>query len=376
MSGFHILHLIDDLEVGGAERVMSDLAGHLKMRGYTVAVCSFRNGEVRRKLEREGIEVIILNKNRPYDPVFLFKLASIIKRRRVDLVHSHLIVADIYGWIACKLLSLPFMITVHGEGLTDLRHGGSVLNFIMRRTGRVVAVSEDLRRKIARKASPDNLSTVHNGIEIEAFNLDHRSIPPANIDPRLNESDLIVGSVGRLHPVKGYGYLLEAVPKVKAAVPRVKFVIAGEGVLRRELEEKAERLGIGGTVLFLGHRDDIPEVLSCFDIFVLPSLTEGISISILEAMAASKPVIATDVGGNPEVVEGGTTGVLVKPENPDELARAIVALAENPTMRDAMGRAGRKRVMERFSMKAMVSKYEGLYDDLISETRGRKRYGR
>ncbi|RKY04929.1 hypothetical protein DRP77_02445, partial [Candidatus Poribacteria bacterium] len=220
------------------------------------------------------------------------------------------------------------------------------------------------------------LSTVHNGIEIEAFNLDHRSIPPANIDPRLNGSDLIVGSVGRLHPVKGYGYLLEAVPKVKAAVPRVKFVIAGEGVLRRELEEKAERLGIGGTVLFLGHRDDIPEVLSCFDIFVLPSLTEGISISILEAMAASKPVIATDVGGNPEVVEGGTTVGLVKPENPDELARAIIALAENPTMRDALGRAGRKRVMERFSMKAMVSKYEGLYDDLISETRGRKRYGR
>jgi glycosyltransferase involved in cell wall biosynthesis len=176
----------------------------------------------------------------------------------------------------------------------------------------------------------------------------------------------LLGLVARLHRQKGLGDLLAAVAWVRERVPDVRLLLIGEGELRDELEAQARALGLSGAVIFAGIRTDVAEIVAALDIFVLPSLWEGTSNAVLEAMAAGLPIVATAVGGTPEVVVDGVTGLLVPPRDPSALAGALVTLLQDADLRHRMGRAGRERVKQYFSLERMVRRTEALYEELLS----------
>ncbi len=184
----------------------------------------------------------------------------------------------------------------------------------------------------------------------------------------MDEEAAVVGTVSSLTPHKGHEYLIQAASLVLDTLPPVKFLIVGDGPLRKRLEEQAKELNIHSSVIFTGKRKDIPEILSLLDVFVLPSHTrEGLGIAIIEAMAAERPVVATDIGGIPEVVDDGETGVLVPPEDTEALSKAIITLLQDPPRAKTMGEKGRTRIKEMFTTTKMLSEIEHVYQSLTSQ---------
>ena len=181
----------------------------------------------------------------------------------------------------------------------------------------------------------------------------------------IDNSDRIIGCVGTLRSVKGHKYLIQAIPLILDKFPHTRLVLVGDGPLRSELERLAEKLKVRERIMFLGYRPDVSELMNIFDIFILPSLSEGLSNVLLEAMAASKPVIATNVGGNPEVVEDGRTGLLVPPKDPKKIAEAVNELLDNKNKRLEMGKAGLERVKEKFSISKTVREYKEVYLEVL-----------
>jgi glycosyltransferase involved in cell wall biosynthesis len=178
-------------------------------------------------------------------------------------------------------------------------------------------------------------------------------------------TDPVIGVVGSLYPVKGHHHLLAAVPQVLRVYPQATFLIVGKGDLEDSLREEVMRRGLERAVRFLGYREDVPNLLSIMDIFVLPSLSEGLSLALLEAMAAGKPVVATNVGGNPELVRDGVTGFSVPPQDPDAIAGGILSLLGDERRRKIFGDNGRQRVKQYFSLEAMADNYQKLYETCL-----------
>ena len=216
-------------------------------------------------------------------------------------------------------------------------------------------------------AGPGKFVTIHSGIDLAYF----RSV---RVDPAVKRKELglppegpIVGTVGRLVPIKGLEWLLKAAPRVLAEFPQACFVIIGDGPMLGELRELTAILGIGLRVVFLGAREDVPECLAAFDLFVLPSLNEGMGRVLLEAMAVGCPVVATRVGGIPDIVADRTTGLLVPPRDDRALAEAILTLLRDRSRRVAYGEAARRHVDGRFDVETMVRNIERLYDEVWQE---------
>ena len=366
MEPVRILHLNDGLDFGGAEEVMYSLSVALPKEKYIPIVCSFENGPMADRLKEKGIEIVIMKKRSPYDPSLILRLALFIKRKHIRLIHTHLLRSHLYGWIAAKLVGIPIIITIHGKCILYRRHGRSIFPFIANHSNRVICVSNNMRDEIVKelKLSTSNLITIYNGVNFERFSKTKQN---ADLRKDLNIGlfDPIMGSVGSLRQVKDYPRLLQSAAIVLKEFPEAKFIIVGDGPLKKSLKFRVKCLKLEKNLFFLGWRTDIPALLSLFDVFVLSSLDEGISISILEAMTSSKPVVATNVGGNPEIVEEGKTGFLVPPEKPAKLAEAIIKLLRNKELREIMGRNGKKRVEEKFSLEIFLSKYLKIYDELI-----------
>ncbi|MGQ0793010.1 MAG: glycosyltransferase [Deltaproteobacteria bacterium] len=353
----NILHLIDDLDYGGAQQVVVDLV--CSSTKFTPIVCSLSDGPLIGVLRRKGIDTLVIRKTRSFDLSLIYKLICLVRQKKIRLIHSHLLISDIYGWIASAMARIPNVITVHGIGITNFKYGRRAFRFAAARSSAAVVVSRDMKASLAGilGMKPEAFRVVYNGVNLAAFS--------GAFPVKSDDAPLVVGSVGTLRPVKGYEYLIAAAAIVRREFPRVKFVIVGDGPLRGSLEGTARRLGLVGNIEFLGFRSDIAQLLQTFDIFALSSLTEGVSISILEAMAASKPVIATDVGGNPEVVENGKTGILTPSQNPEKMAEAIALLLKNRQMRTEFAAAARERVERLFSLDAMINGYDEIYSGIL-----------
>ncbi|MGH7279381.1 MAG: glycosyltransferase, partial [Candidatus Rokuibacteriota bacterium] len=231
---------------------------------------------------------------------------------------------------------------------------------------RFVTVSVDLRRWLACTVGiPERkLVTIVNGVDTSRFRDGDRDAGRRVLG--VPEGVPVVGTVGRLDPVKDQAGLLRAFARVATQHPDAMLLVAGDGPCRAELDTLAADLGLGGRARFLGEREDVPVVLRALDLFVLPSIAEGISNTILEALATGLPVIATRVGGNPELVDDGATGALVPARNPDALARAISAYVDDSHLRRLHGKAARQQAVERFDLAGMVARYRDLYLDLAS----------
>ena len=342
---------------------------------------SHLRASVPEQFDQHGIPIIELPTGRGVDPLSmvraLFSLYRFLRAGRYDIVQSHTAVGGVVGRLAGFAARVPHAVwTAHsygshpGLGPVAQRVILAIERGFERLTHHYIAVSEDMKLTGLRKRifSEDKVTVIHNGIDLEELDEIARSRETVESPGTFGfpTEATVVGTVTRLEPQKAIDDFLEAAAVVARERPEVHFVIAGDGPLRGQLQDLAGRLGIANRVRFLGWRSDAFAVLSVFDVFCMSSLWEGCPMVLLEAMAASKPVVSTCVGGVGELVMDGETGLLVPPAQPRCLAEALLRLTASESLRRCYGEAGRRRVEEQFTLQSMVRAYERFYEELVA----------
>lgn len=358
-----VMHVVITLDMAGAEHVVYNLTKNLNKELFEVIiVVILSRGFLAAEAEKQGIKVILTKKLPRYvSSIYPNKLIRIIKEIKPDIIHSH----DKCGHysFAARLCKVPVVIhTEHGRIFPDL----DVLIFrdrlCFRFTDKLVTVSEYLTNYMQKIVGIDNkkIIQIENGVDTKLFYntlKDQRTLQALG----LSQNDNVIGIVARLEPVKDHLTLLSAFAEVVKTVPNCKLLIIGNGSQKQSIEEQIQLLKLSEKVLLLGERRDITDLLAIMDIFVLSSLSEGTSITLLEAMASGKPVVATNVGGNGKVVIDNETGFLVPSREPSIMAEKIIELLSNRDLINEMGIKGQNRVHKHFSLDRMVKEYERLY---------------
>jgi len=367
MHRTRILFLIDELDIGGTEQQIFELATRINRERFKPLVCCFRKGHIAREIEAAGVPVFNLKKRGKTDLPFLLRLARFLKEQRVQLLQTYLFTANVWGHLAGKLAGIP--IRVSSERNVDIwekRYKKVAGRLLMSSSHAVVVNAEAIKRYLVQRGAPEEkITIIHNGVNCERFN-GSLSGSDARKELGISNETPIVASVARLEPQKGHTCLLQSAKFMLQKFPRVKFLIVGDGPERKRLESLSHSLGIAESVVFTGGTREVPKLLSACDVSVLSSNKEGMSNSLLESMALGKPVVATRVGGNDEVIVEGETGFLVPRDNPQALATASLKLIEDKELARKMGQRAKERVMEQFSVSRMVRSTEDLYDSLVT----------
>jgi glycosyltransferase involved in cell wall biosynthesis len=347
-----IAHVSHGLDVGGLERLLVEFARHADRERFELRFFSLGGrGALGDEIEALGWPVEALGLPSGFRPSLFVKLAWRLARWGADVVHTHDERPHIYGSVAGWLTRARRVHTRHrGADMVATSRQRWLLRTMARLSHRYVCVSEaSARLALAQGVAPRKVAVIHNGIDLSRFR-------PAQGVP---EGPAVL--VARLSPEKDVPTLLRAAARVAQEEPGFRLEIAGDGPDMPALRQLAGELNLTETVRFLGVVREIPALLARANLFVLSSLTEGISLTLLEAMASGLPVVATRVGGNPEVVADGATGLLVPAGDPQALAAALVKLWRDPTARLALGQAGRRRAEEHFDIRRMVASYEECY---------------
>jgi len=357
------MQLVLSLSPGGTERLVIELCRRLANEVDTVVCCLDEPGEWSSEVSQLNIPVVSLARQPGFHPSLSVRLGDALKAHKIEVVHCHHYSPYVYGVLAAVLHpSVRVVFTehgrLHGAGISTKRR---LINPVLSRwPARIYAVSAALKQDMVAEGFPErSIEVLYNGIE-----LGPRPRPADRAAMRASLSlpadALVIGSVGRLDPVKNLGALLEARAMLNTRFPGARMVIAGDGPERQALIDRAHALGLSDVTHLTGYRTDVRAVMAAFDLYVNCSTYEGVSLTILEAMAAGLPVVATAVGGNPEVVVDQETGLLID-QRPQAVAAAIATLASNPVRRNAMGEAGRWRVKRHFTIERMVQDYAVVY---------------
>jgi sugar transferase (PEP-CTERM/EpsH1 system associated) len=379
-----VAHVIYRLDVGGLENGLVNLINHIPAERFRHAIiCLSDYSAFRRRLRRADVPVFALHKPPGNSPGMHFKLWRLLRRLRPDIVHSRNLGA-LEATVPAMLAGVPVRIHgEHGREVDDL-DGRNTRQQIMRRLFRpfvshYTAVSRDLEIYLQRKVGVprSRIAQIYNGVDSERFHPAgerREDLPCAGFAPA---DTFVIGTVGRMQEVKDQLTLARAFARLVHELPgakqRLRLVMIGDGPLRAEVRALLADAGVEQLAWLPGERDDVPHIMRSFDLFVLPSLGEGISNTILEAMASGLPVVATDVGGNPELVEPGTTGSLIPRNDADSMARAMRAYTESAELCRYHGSNGRRTVERRFGMEAMAGAYMALYDSLLAHATSRVR---
>jgi len=351
---------------GGAQEHVYSLLSRLDRTRYEPTVISLSSGSAERRIARLGIPVHVIEE--PDDAIAVGVVTALLVDLRPEVVHNHMYRAELVGTRAAIALAeagrpRPYVVgTVHSSRIRAAEDR-EVLRRLTPRMDHLVAVSRAIEQKIAEeRPSSVPVSLIYNGVDLVRY--DHTD-PCCTLREEygLPEDAQIVGVVARLEPEKGHPTLLEAWPAVLARVPLARLLVVGEGSRREALEEQAAALGIADTVVFTGRRDDVAAVTAALDIAVLPSYREAQGLTILEAMALSRPVVASAVGGIPEMIVDGQTGLLVPPHDAGALSAAITRLLTDHAYADMLARGGHDLVHERFCVELMVYAVEEIYDE-------------
>lgn len=351
-----VLHVAQQLQIGGMEKLLVEFARHVDRQRFDLHFLSLSSrGGVAEEIAACGWPVTALDEPNGLRPGLVWRLARIFHREHVDVVHTHNIKPHLYSVPAARLAAVPAVIqTRHGQSYQASWRRITAFRLATLFTDHVVCVSQDSRQRSARLGiARRKLCTVWNGIDIARFPYQG----PCAGGP--------VVTVARLSPEKDMQTLIRAAAIAVARIPSFRLEVAGDGPCFAELEQLAAALGVRGQVRLLGKVEDVPGLLARASLFVLPSLTEGISLTLLEAMAAGLPVVATAVGGTPEVVLEGKTGWLVTPGDAEALAARMCGVLESPALGLAMGRCGHDRVEQHFDVRRMVRQYEDLYQQSV-----------
>ena len=364
-----VLHVVDSLGVGGTEHALVRVIEKTRDQVDHFVCCVREKGATAARLEVQGIRVIPLGKRLGNDWKIAGRIACLCREVHPDVVHTRNW-GTVDGILGGRLARVPVVIHgEHGRDASDVNGRNRRRNLVRRLlaplVSQFVTVSAQLRDWLVDEVGINGakVRVLINGVDVHEFR-PHEGREALRNRYGYGATDVVVGTVGRLDPVKNHVGLLEALRSLSRNAPNVRVVIVGDGPERVRLQELIQEYGVSGTTQLLGHRTDIPALLSLFDVFVLPSLGEGMCNTVLEAMAVGLPVVATAVGGNPELVVPGHTGMLVPVHDADALAQAIRAYAGDSRMRCEHGTAGRERVLEHFTLGQMADGYVSLYREL------------
>lgn len=359
MSPKRILHVIETDGPGGAESMLVSLVSHLDRSKFASKVFLPTGGWLAQALTVAGAEIVPEQKQ----PHAIAQIRRLIREYQPDLVHAHLPDSNFYTAAATIFSHVKSIVTYHGA--PDPRWKSRLkARFTFLRAARIVAVSDHLRGELIAAGAPlARTVRVHNGVELH---------PPG--DRRIwrerlgvPSSTKLVGCIANVRPSKAYDVLIRAAAEVRKHAPETQFMAAGEAhpELSPKLEVMIDELGLRGAFHFVGHRDDVQDLLAAMDIFVLSSTSEGFSIATIEAMAAGKACVVTRSGGPEEIIEDGRTGLLVAAGDSHALADGLLRMLESPAESAAMAEQARVAVEQRFSVRKMVSSYEDLYCELL-----------
>jgi glycosyltransferase involved in cell wall biosynthesis/predicted ATP-grasp superfamily ATP-dependent carboligase len=360
----HVLQLIETGGPGGAERVLVSLAAALQdAPGYRSSAALLEEGWAAAELRARGLPYRCFRLKRALDPGLVLALAAHLRRNQVDLVHAHEFTMNVYGTMAARLAGVPAIATIHGRGYyAEAARRMAALRLAARAGAMFVAVSSDIQRFLTAEVGLGAVRLVPNGIDVERPAAGDRARGRLAIG--VGPGEPLIGTIGNLYPVKGHRVLLEAAARLS---PAVHVAIAGRGEEEAELRRRALELGIGDRLHLLGYRTDTADLLAAFDIYALPSFSEGQSLALMEAMAAGLPIAATRVGGNPEVLgRDGESGIYVPPGDPVALAAALARLLGEPETARRLGAAAQARARSELSLAVMVGRYRALYDELLA----------
>jgi glycosyltransferase involved in cell wall biosynthesis len=358
---------------GGAQEHLYGLLSRIDRERYDASVVALSAGSGTRKIARLGIPVLVIEEKN--DDRAVEMLAAHLAATSPDIVHNHMYRAEIVGTRAAlvageRLGRRPYIVTtVHSSRIRSTEDRATV-RALTPSMDRLIAVSQSIVHKIAdERLGLAPVSLIYNGVDLDRY--EHQE-PCCTLREEYGMAPdaQIVGVVARLEPEKGHPTLLEAWPAVLRSCPDAYLLVIGEGSRREALEHQAEDLRIGHRVVFTGRRDDIPAVTAALDVAVLPSYREAQGLTILEAMALTRPVVASNVGGIPEMIQDGVTGLLVPPHDAAALAAAIVRLLNDHPLADMLARVGHDMVHDRFCIQLMVRSIEDIYDEGASVVRG------
>jgi glycosyltransferase involved in cell wall biosynthesis len=377
MQKAKVLYVIGTLDVGGAEKQLVELATRLDRRRFHPMICAFTGGPLLEPLTALDVPVHVLDglpasqrRSRSNFPAWcrmLWRLLGVIRREQPVILHGVLLWAYVFGTYTGRLTGVPYVVA--GRRSLGLFKEGKPHYLAMERvadwmTDLFIANSEAVRQDTIRreKIAPGKILVIPNGVDLGRYEAVADEALAAEL--KLPPGPRVI-VVSNLRPYKGYEYFLRAWRDVVERFPSAVAMLVGDGVLRTQLEAQAEELGISQSVRFLGLRHDVPALLAHADVYVHPSLQEGFSNSILEAMAAGKAIVATSVGGNVEAIADGATGLLVPAGDSDRLRAAMIRLLADPEGARRLGAAARAHVREHYEIDAMVRRYEQVYTGLL-----------
>ena len=366
-----ILLCIDHLDPGGSQRQVIELASRLTRSKFDITVCNLdgRRTGLKKEIEKAHLPLHSLNQHGFFDIKSLISLYYFIKKNNFDIVHTYLFTADTYGRICAILARTPVVIA-------SMRSVDNWKNLLHKLTDRVLAIGTDkiivnakeiqnFLQKVE-KISLKKIKVIYNGINENLFELKVNS-EKIRAGLGLKKEDLLVGIFARNDPVKDHKTFFQAARIILKIIPNVTFLAMGYGMTDDPIEKLVHDIGIENNVILMDHSPEHLSYLGSIDISVISSLTEGCSNVILESMALKKPVVATEVGGNPELIVSGKTGYLVPPKRADKLSSAIIKLLDDPLKREEMGNEGFVRAKNKFSMKQMIKQTDRLYRALLKK---------
>ena len=359
-----VCHLLDDLDVGGLEHVAIDIASN--MEGFESQIWCLRyRGSMALRAEQKGIKVRGFSFSGGLKPYSVFEFAGAIRKEKIDIVHSHGLYPSIWAAFTSVFSGVSRTI-LHCH---SIYYGISKMDALKLKIGslfaaKIIAVSEAVRNCLVEfiGLDPDKVVVVYNGVS--GYGAQNALLKErAREKLGLNKDAFVIGHVGRLVKFKGQRFIIEAAARCRDEYPLFRWVIAGDGPEREDLEREINRLGLDGTLALLGQRDDVEDILHAMDIFVNPSvIKEGLPLTLIEAASAGLPLVATDIGGNSEVVADGRNGFIVQPEKIEKIIERILYLYKNPQERRRMASSSRDIWQEKFRLEDMTRKIRAIYE--------------
>lgn len=365
-----VMHISSSLQHGGLERMIYNFAVGLDQKRYLFSVCALDTGGVfADEIRKIGAQVSVLRKRQGVDPRLWLWLYRLFKKEKIDVVHTHNFSPLFYCVIPARLAGVKAVVhTEHARtAFPDVKRRMIAERYLSLFVDTITAVSPQVKQDLIHYEgiSAEKVQMIWNGIETK-LPVPMRSADLVRKDLGISPTAPVVGVCCRLMEQKGVRYLLESAQAILKAHPQTIFLIVGDGNLRPSLQELAVKLKLESHVMFTGFRSDVNDLLSVFDVYVLPSLFEGTPLGLLEAMLHGKSAVVTTVGSNAEIIHDGISGTLVDPKRPDQLSDAINRLLSNADTRKEIGQKARERVLSLFSLDRMLSEYESLYESLLS----------
>ena len=362
-----VLHVLNTLQTGGAETLTLNLARAFDRNRFDLLVASLGDdGEIGAQLRDAGIPTFTLGRRSGIDPGLLAQLVRLCRAEAVDVVHTHNVAPWLYAGPAARLAGAALCHTEHSNLFPAQRALWHAERALATLTRAVICDGESVRRQLIeqQKLPARKVLTIHNGVDLAAHSGEALTIAELAALRRsagITGAGPLIGTVARLEPVKDQATLLRALVPVLAGEPGAQLCLVGDGSQRAALQRQAAAAGLADKVFFLGRRADVAQLLPMFDVFVLSSTSEGLPLTLLEAMAAGLPCVATDVGAVSEAIVDGLTGALVAPGDAPALAAALLALLRDPGLARQRGARGQQRARAHFDLRVMTRRYQDLW---------------